>query len=158
MTNLLPAVHAGATAPDEPDVDNDLLPDSWELRWFVNLSTAGLNTESDGDFLTDYQEYVLGSDPTHPNPGLILQARLAGGTFEVTFLGEAASGPGYQFAERHYQLESTTRFPGSGAWTPVPGLADRTVASGSETLVFTVSPVPSQTTLFRVCVWLQQKE
>ena len=43
-------------------------------------------------------------------------------------------------------------------WEPVPGFADRTVASGSETLVFTVAPVPSQTTLFRVRVWLQKKE
>ena len=149
---------AGATAPDEPDTDNDLLPDSWELHWFTNLSTAGLNTDSDGDDLTDRQEYVLGTDPTHPNPGLSLQVRLVGGTFEVSFQGQAAAGPGYQNAERHYRLESSTDLPGGGSWEPVPGFADSTVASGSETFVFTVSPVPSESTFFRVCVWLQQKE
>ncbi len=32
LTGLLPAIHAGATAPDEPDTDEDFLPDSWENR------------------------------------------------------------------------------------------------------------------------------
>ena len=158
VTNLLPAVRAGATAPDEPDVDNDLLPDSWELHWFGNLTTAGLNTDSDGDGLTDYQEYVLGTDPTRPNPGLALNALLAGGALELSFVGQAVEGPGYQNAERNYGIESSTDLHNGGSWQPVPGLADRTVASGSETLVFTVSPVPSIGTFFRVRVRLQQKE
>jgi hypothetical protein len=158
VTNLLPAVRAGATAPDEPDVDNDLLPDSWELRWFGNLSTAGRNTDSDGDGLSDYEEYVLGTDPTQPNPGLTLQGRLAGGAFEVSFLGQAAEGPGYQNAERHYGLESSAHLPGGGSWVPVPGSADQSVASGSETVVFSISPVPTNSTFFRVRVWLQQRE
>jgi uncharacterized lipoprotein YddW (UPF0748 family) len=157
VTNLLPAIRMGATAPDEPDIDNDLLPDSWELHWFGNLSAAGLNTDSDGDGLTDYQEYVLGTDPTHPNPGLTLQGRLAGGALELSFLGQAVAGPGYQNAERHYGIESSAGLASGSSWVAVPGLADRTVASGSETLVFPVSPVPSQITFFRVRVWLQQK-
>jgi hypothetical protein len=148
----------GATAPEEPDIDNDLLPDSWELHWFGNLSAAGLNTDSDGDGLTDYQEYVLGTDPTHPNPGLTLQGRLTGGALELSFLGQAVAGPGYQNAERHYGIESSAGLASGRSWVAVPGLADRTVASGSETLVFSVSPVPSQGTFFRVRVWLQQKE
>ena len=155
VTNLLPAVHAGATAPDEPDTDNDLLPDSWELRWFGNLTTAGVNTDFDHDGLTDYEEYVLGTDPTRPNPGLMVQARVAGGALQVSCLGLAVSGAGYQNAERHYQLESSTGLTGS--WAPVPGVPDRIVASGSETLVFSVSPAPSTSTFFRVHVWLQQK-
>ena len=158
VANLLPAIRAGATAPDEPDTDNDLLPDSWELRWFGNLTTAGLATDTDGDGLSDREEYVLGSDPTHPNPGLTLQARLAGGSLEVSFLAQAAAGAGYQNAERHYCLESRTSLAGGGVWEPVASFADRTIASGSETLVFSVSPAPTQSALFRVCVWLQQKQ
>jgi uncharacterized lipoprotein YddW (UPF0748 family) len=158
VTTLLPAIHAGATAPDEQDVDSDLLPDSWELRWFGNLTTAGLNTDSDGDGLTDYQEYVLGTDPTHPNPGLILQARLAGEALEVSLPGRAVSGAGYQNAERHYRLESMTGLPGRTSWALVPGVADGVVASDSESVVFSISPAPSQSTFFRVHVWLEQKQ
>jgi uncharacterized lipoprotein YddW (UPF0748 family) len=158
VTNLLPAIRAGATAPDEPDTDNDLLPDSWELRWFTNLSTAGLNTDTDGDRLTDRDEYVLGTNPTQPNPGLTLQARLVGGIVEVSFLAQAVAGAGYQNAERHYCLESRTTLAGGSVWEPVAGFADRTIASGSETLVFSVSPAPTQSALFRARVWLQQKQ
>jgi uncharacterized lipoprotein YddW (UPF0748 family) len=158
VANLLPAVRAGATAPDEPDVDNDLLPDSWELHWFGNLSTAGQTTDSDGDGLTDYQEYVLGTDPTRPNPGLALKARLADGALELSFLGQAVEGPGYQNAVRHYGIESSTGLAGGISWAAVPGMADHTVTSGSETIVFSVSPLPSQGTFFRVRVWLQQRE
>jgi uncharacterized lipoprotein YddW (UPF0748 family) len=157
VTNLLPALHAGATAPDEPDTDDDLLPDGWELRWFTNLSKASLNTDSDGDRLTDREEYVLGTDPTQPNPGLTLLARLAGGAVEVSFPAQAVAGAGYQNAERHYCLESKTAIAGGDVWEPVTGFADRTIASGSETLVFSALPA-TQAALFRVRVWLQQKE
>jgi hypothetical protein len=128
------------------------------MRWFGNLTKAGRNTDSDGDGLTDYQEYVIGSDPTHPNPGLTLQARLAGGAVEVSFLAQAVTGTGYQNAERHYCLESKTTLAGGGVWEPVTGFSDRTIASGSETLVFSVSPAATQSALFRVRVWLQQKK
>jgi uncharacterized lipoprotein YddW (UPF0748 family) len=158
VTNLLPPIHTGATAPDEPDTDNDLLPDSWELRWFTNLTTAGLNTDTDGDGLTDREEYILGTDPTHPNPGLTLQAHLASGSIELSFLAQAATGAGYQNAERHYCLESRTNLAGGDVWEPVSGFADRTIASGSETLVFSVSPPSTQSALFRVRIWLQQKQ
>ena len=128
------------------------------MRWFTNLTTAGLNTDTDGDGLTDREEYILGTDPTHPNPGLTLQAHLASGSIELSFLAQAATGAGYQNAERHYCLESRTNLAGGDVWEPVSGFADRTIASGSETLVFSVSPPSTQSALFRVRIWLQQKQ
>lgn len=101
---------------------------------------------------------MLGTNPTQPNPGLTLQARLVGGTVEVSFPAQAVAGAGYQNAERHYCLESRTTLAGGGVWEPVAGFADRTIASGSETLVFSVSPAPTQSALFRARVWLQQKQ
>ena len=158
VTTLLPAIRAGATAPDEPDTDNDLLPDSWEMRWFTNLSAAGLNTNTDGDRLTDRDEYVTGSDPTQPDSVLTLQAHQVGGVVEVSFPAQAVADTGYQNAERHYCLEQRTTSAGAGAWEPVPGFTDRVIASGSETVVSPISPASSQPSFFRVRVWLQQKQ
>jgi len=157
VTNLLPVIRAGATAPDEPDTDKDLLADSWEMHWFTNLSVAGLNTDSDGDGASDREEFVIGSDPSQADSGLSLQARMTGGWFEVSVLGHAATGPGYQNAERHYRLESAADLSGAVHWETVPGFADRTVASGSEILVLSELPVPGSAKFFRARVWLQQK-
>lgn len=156
VTSLLPAVRAGATAPDEPDTDQDLLPDSWEMRWFRDLITAGLSTDFDHDGLSDFAEYVVGSDPTEINTGLVLQARDTGSAVEISFSGQAISGEGYRNAERHYGLESAADLAGATHWRPIPGLSSRTVAAANETLIFSVSPVPEQSTYYRVRVWLQQ--
>ncbi|MCC6822438.1 MAG: family 10 glycosylhydrolase, partial [Verrucomicrobia subdivision 3 bacterium] len=120
-TNLLPAIGAGATAPDEPDTDNDLLPDSWEQRWFENLTTAGLATDADADGLNDRSEYIAGMNPTQSTPGLSLEVRWNGGQVEVSFPARAVDAPGYQNAARHYRLESTATLASGGVWEPVPG-------------------------------------
>ncbi len=158
VTNLFPALHAGALAPDEPDTDNDLLPDTWEQSWFTNLTTAGLNTDTDSDRLTDHEEYVIGTNPNQTGSSLGPQARLAGGAVEVSFPARAVAGAGYQNTERHYCLESSTTLANGGVWEPVTGFADRTIASGSETLTFSVPSASTQSACFRVRVWLQQKQ
>ncbi len=157
VTNLFPALRAGATAPDEPDTDNDLLPDSWERRWFDNLTTAGLATDTDGDRSSDRAEYLAGTDPTKPTPGLSLEARWKPGQVEISFPARGVEGAGYQNAERHYRLESTALPQPGAVWSPVPGFADHTAASGSVTLTCGVSPEAGAIRYYRLCVWLQQK-
>lgn len=50
----------------EADADRDGLVDWWELAYFGDLA-QGLNDDSDGDGLTNAQEFALGSDPTNPD-------------------------------------------------------------------------------------------
>lgn len=45
------------------DTDNDGLLDWWERRYFSSLAAAGAFHDSDGDGLSNLQEYELGSNP-----------------------------------------------------------------------------------------------
>jgi uncharacterized lipoprotein YddW (UPF0748 family) len=156
-TSLMPAIRAGATAPDETDTDNDLLPDSWETRWFTNLFTAALTTDTDTDGVKDRDEYIAGTDPARPTDGLSLQLGRRGGGIELSFLAQAVDAPGYQDAVRHYRLERAADLAGGGRWEAVPGFVDRVVTSGSEVVAFPLSPAMGETWFYRVRLWLQQK-
>ncbi len=159
VTDLLPTVRDGATAPDEPDTDNDLLADSWELHWFGTLTVAGTGTDVDHDGSTDLQEYVMGSDPTRVESELTLQARLTEGAVEVSFTSRAVTSPGYQNAERRYRLESTLDPGRENTWESEPGYADQAALVGVENVVLSIPTVGIETRrFFRVRVWLQQKE
>ena len=49
----------------DPDDDNDTMPDSWETIYGLNpLSADDANQDADVDGLTNLQEYQFGSDPT----------------------------------------------------------------------------------------------
>ena len=161
-TTLLPALGAGATAPDEPDIDNDGLPDSWERKWFGALDVAGQNTDSDGDNLSDRTEYIIGTDPTTPGLGPTIQVLNRAGRFEleIQFEMRGATGPdpvpGYVNAERHYGLESLVAISSAGGWSPVAGFADLTATSpGQETRVLTL-PLDAHARFYRLRVWLQE--
>jgi len=53
---------AQVTALFNQDSDNDTLPDRWEAKLFGNLN-QNASADSDGDGLTNLQEYLQGSDP-----------------------------------------------------------------------------------------------
>lgn len=61
------------------DKDNDQLPDTWELSYgldengFTGASgTSGTNHDFDGDGFSNYQELLMGSDPSDAGSGLII--------------------------------------------------------------------------------------
>lgn len=43
--------------------DQDLLPDAWELQHYGSTTTATATADTDGDGLTNYQEYLAGTNP-----------------------------------------------------------------------------------------------
>jgi hypothetical protein len=64
------------SAASSPDTDGDGMSDGWELSFFPDLATAdstlrsgGTNTNSDGDFDTDLQEFQGGFNPTEEYSG-----------------------------------------------------------------------------------------
>ncbi len=46
------------------DTDGDGIPDAWEFRYFGNLTTASATSDYDLDGLSDYGEYLAGTNPT----------------------------------------------------------------------------------------------
>jgi hypothetical protein len=48
---------------NRPDTDADGIDDTWERKWFGNLTTAGLGTDRDGDGASDAAEAIADTDP-----------------------------------------------------------------------------------------------
>jgi len=49
------------------DADSDGLPDSWELRYFGNITSQNGTGDADGDGLSNRQEYLVSGNPTSPD-------------------------------------------------------------------------------------------
>ncbi len=54
------------TSVPSDDSDEDGLPDSWEMKYFGNLTTANGTSCYNGDGVSDLQKYQQGKDPTLP--------------------------------------------------------------------------------------------
>jgi len=59
------------TIRTEDDTDGDLMADVWEMKYFGSLARDGLG-DSDGDGISDLDEFLLGADPTNTDnvPGV----------------------------------------------------------------------------------------
>lgn len=95
----------GVLDRDDPDDDNDGIPDTWEMAYFGGRLSAAPDADSDGDGLSNLQEYVAGTDPRRADGFRIMSCgarkatATAGATYEVRC--QAVSG-------RLYQLQSTS--------------------------------------------------
>lgn len=57
---------ANSTNPNNPDSDGDCMPDGWEVTYGLNPNNSSdANTNLDSDYLTNYEEYYLGSLPNN---------------------------------------------------------------------------------------------
>jgi M6 family metalloprotease-like protein len=58
--------HDGIPNSQDPDDDNDGMPDDWEIAYGLNPTNASATADSDSDGAPDYWEYIAGTVPTNP--------------------------------------------------------------------------------------------
>ncbi len=90
---------------------NDGIPDAWRLKYFGTLNDlrSAADVDADGDGLSNYEEYKLGTNPLDPNDSLRIQAVQNGRGVKLRF--HTASG-------KLYKVEASSDLQ-PGTWLPV---------------------------------------
>ena len=111
-----------------PDVDTDNISDEWELQHANSLSTMQASSDFDSDGVSDYNEFIAGTNPSDPQdfPAIEIHANPSGAS--VSFQTRQATGNGYENRQRYYTLMQCDDLT-SGNWTPVHGY-ENILASG----------------------------
>ena len=90
------------TSITRPDTDGDGIDDTWEMKWFGNLTTAGVGTDFDHDGVSDAAEAIADTDPLDARDYLrIVQQTYANGSTQVTLVFTTSPA-------RLYRIEQST--------------------------------------------------
>jgi hypothetical protein len=101
------------------DVNHNGISDAWEMDYFGSVTTNRTSlTDTDGDGMTDYAEFIAGTNPTNAASKLVFLSVTVQTNRFVQLQWVAVR-------DRLYQVESSTNFAG---WTPLTGWLQ---ASGS---------------------------
>lgn len=100
------------------DTNGNGLPDTYELAYFGALDTSrGHATDSDGDGVSDWAEFMAGSNPTNAASVLRLDIELLARTPSLRIHAPAAPGHGYRLLGR----TASTLWEPVGDWVRATG-------------------------------------
>lgn len=125
------AAHAVLYVADEPDRDNDGLPDWWEVEFFASPVNANAAMDADNDGASNLAEFVADTRPTE-----------AGSRFRVQAIIAQGSGYALSFASSThctYTLQRTSNMA-AGSWTDVPARIDIPGTGGDQILTDPAPP------------------
>ncbi|HMO03953.1 MAG TPA: S8 family serine peptidase [Kiritimatiellia bacterium] len=99
-------------AVDLSDLDNDGLPDAWEVQFFGSVTNTSGAVDSDGDGQSDRAEWIAGTQPTS-----------AASFFRATALDAGSPVQVPSITGRLYHLDVSTNLL-QPAWWPVSGMTN----------------------------------
>jgi hypothetical protein len=123
----------------------DGIPGWWRLNYFGNgLSAAGAaawNADPDGDGMTNYQEYIAGTDPMNrPSAFKITAVTASGNDMVVTFSSVLG---------KLYELQKTTSLNSAGSWVT---LQDNIEGTGNPVSIHDTGAASQPAGFYRVIV------
>lgn len=138
LSNAQAYVRTDTVAPGA-DTEPDGIPDPWEMLYATNLTTFTASSDTDGDGVSDRDEYFADTDPRNPNDNLAFALISVSGasTRDLTWKSRPS---------RFYRIDSNTNLI-TGTWTD-SGLGLQSPDAGTTTLR-TVTAAQTQT-FFRV--------
>ena len=147
--SVLIVVAAPGTSPDS---NSNGVADAWEQHFFggLNVPNGGVNDDFDGDGLSNWYEYLTGTDPTDPHSGFHVNIGKVNGQIVVGFHAAAAGTvltPGTRFFTLQRGMQGANGF----VWNNVTGYTDIQGADQDVQWTGTASEVMQ---LFRVQVRL----
>jgi hypothetical protein len=129
------ASNADGSPGDYPQADSDAdqLPDNWELKHFGQLShpQGAPEQDADGDGISNFREYILGTDPRAANAEFYALILVRNGGIELSFDTVTTDGmSGYYGLRRMYEIQQripsvTSLWEGLPPWTSIPATGAR---------------------------------
>lgn len=135
------------------DADDDQLPDNWEVKYFGQTShvLGGPEQDADGDGISNFREYMLGTDPRVANEDLIVHITQRDQNIELEFDSTPNGESGYYGLQRVYQPQY--RIPSeTSLWEALYGQPDIPATGGTVTLT---NATPATSGWYRVRVILE---
>jgi len=138
------------TEVGEFDEDGDEMPDYWEVLTFGTTNRSG-GGDGDHDGMSNYEEFVAGTDPIDPESNFSLWVANEGGEVVVHYKRVAIRDAVLAPTARYYTLESSIDGT-AGSWQAVPGHRSQ-LGDDSSPSYLHLGGEPTK--FFRLRVWIE---